>query len=101
MQNTYEKEALALYIPSHSVHPPNTARGLSFSLLKNYNANNSNKTNFFAQVNTLFNDLLARCYTKKRIMEMFEEAEIKMMGKNERKTNNKNMGHKLTLEKVI
>ena len=62
-------------MPPHSEHPPNEARGMMFSLLNNYDANNSNKTNYSTQVNTLFNDLLARGSTKKGIVDRFKEAE--------------------------
>ena len=96
-----KKAALALCMPPHSVHPRNASRGIVFSLLKNYNTNNSNKNNYSRQVNKLFNDLLARFYTKKGIVDTFEEAELKIMEINKRKANNRNMNNKLTSEEVL
>ena len=72
---------------------------LSYS--KNYNAKNSNKNNYYTQVNTLFNDLLARGCTKKRIVDMFEEADLKIIEINKRKANDKNMNNELTLEEIL
>ena len=70
---------------------------MMFSLLKNYNANNSNKNNYSTQVNKLFNDLLARGCTKKGIVDVFEEVELKMLEINKRNANDKNINNKLTL----
>ena len=49
----------------------------------------------------LFNDLLARGHTKKGIVDIFEESELRTMETNKRKINDKNIGHKLKMEEVI
>ena len=92
------KEALASCTPVHSSCPPSIARG---SLLKNCNANNSNRTNYSTQVNKLSNDLLAWGCTKKGIVDVFEEAELKIIEISKRNINNQNIGHKSTLEEVL
>ena len=94
------KKALALWTPPHSAHPLNAAKVLVFSSLKNYKVNYSNKNNYSTQVNKLFNDILARGHTKKRIVDMLEELEIKIMDINKIKKYS-NRGHKLTLKKVM
>ena len=95
------KEALALCVLLNLAHLPNVARGIVFSLLKNYNANNSNKTNHSTKVNELFNYILARGCTNKGIVYAFEEADLKIMEIDKRRRNNQNIGHKSTLEEVI
>ena len=64
---------------------------MGFVLLKNYNANESNKEIYSKQVNKLFNVVLARGYTKKRLVDVIEEAESKIIEINKRKRNNKNV----------
>ena len=80
----WKRSSSSAHTPPHSGHPPNIARGMVFSLLNNYNANNSNKTNYSTQVNKTFNDILAGGCTKKDIMETFEEAESKIMRKKDK-----------------
>ena len=96
-----KKEALALHLPLHSAHPSNAARGMVFSLLKNYNANSSNKTSYLTQLNKLLNDLLARGHPKKVIFEIFEEVELEIIEINRRKRNNKSTVHKSTLKEAL
>ena len=49
----------------------------------------------------LCKDLLPTGCTKKWIKDIFEESELRTMETNKRKINNKNIGHKLTMEEMI
>ena len=93
-----KKEALASCIRPHSTHPPNTSRGMIFSLLKTYYAHSRNNINRVAKMNKLLNNLLERGCNQKKVSDAFKEAELKLMEINKRRRNNKNMSHKISVE---
>ena len=74
-----KKEDLSLWTPPHSVHPPNTSRGMIFSLLKTYHSHSSNKINYVMKVNKLLNDLLERGYNQTTFLDVFKKAQMELM----------------------
>ena len=74
-----KKEALASRMPPCSTHPPNTSREMIFSLFKTHYSHSSNKINYAAQSNKLLNNPLERGNNQKKVLDMFKEAELKLM----------------------
>ena len=78
-----KKEALASCMRPHPTYPPNTSRGIIFSLLKTYYSYSSNKINYATQVNKLLNDLLEWGNNQKKVLDVFKEAELELMEMNQ------------------
>ena len=96
-----KKEALSLYMLLHSVHSPNTSRGLAFSLLKTYCSHSSDKVNFSKPANRLLDDLLTRAHNNDKVFYNFEEVELKLMEIDKKRNNKKNMTCESSSEEVL
>ena len=60
------RKAMNLYqfLPPHSAHPPNTLKGMIYSLMKTYSYQNSHQRDYEGEVIFLFNHLIARGWPK-------------------------------------
>ena len=72
---TYQKPSnLFLYIPPHSAHPKNTIKSLIYGLLKTYNRQNPNRTDFNKMGSLLYKRLRARGHHYEDLKEHFKVA---------------------------
>lgn len=88
-------------MPLHSAHPTNTSEGMVFILLKTHHLHSSNKINYATQVDKLLNDLLERGHYDTKVLDMFKEAEMKLIEINKERNSRKNITYRSSLEETL
>ena len=76
---TFQKAMnLYQYIPPHSAHPPGMMKGIVYGLLRNYYAQNSNKSDYIHMAVLLLRRLVARGWDRTYIKSLIQSADSRL-----------------------